>query len=88
MRTNEDHARQDKSAVRHGLSFRDIYLLAATADTEEHSANGAVQGLSGWIACYPKTRLAGTVFCGGVKAAGEVKGNKKLIEAYEMGKNI
>ncbi|HBV42468.1 MAG TPA: NADPH-dependent FMN reductase [Desulfovibrio sp.] len=68
--------------------FRDIYLLAAAAEDGGHAADGAVQGLSGWTACYPKSRLAGVVFCGGVNAVGEIKGNRKLIEAYEMGKNV
>ncbi len=68
--------------------FRDIYLLAAAAEDDGHAADGAVQGLSGWTACYPKSRLAGVVFCGGVNAVGEIKGNRKLVEAYEVGKNV
>lgn len=40
--------------------------------------DGAVTGLSGWIACFPKAHLAGYVFCGGVNAVGEIKGNAVL----------
>ena len=35
-----------------------------------------------------ESRLAGTLFCGGVNDAREIEGNAKLQEAYEMGKNV
>lgn len=68
--------------------FRDIYLLAAAADSEESAMDGAVSGLQGWIACFEKARLAGKVFAGGVGAAGEIKGHPSLKMAYGMGLNI
>ena len=43
-------------------AFREVYLLAAAAEEEEHTMDGAVNGLRGWLACFPKARLAGTVF--------------------------
>jgi hypothetical protein len=45
-------------------------------------------GLMGWIDCYPKSLLAGTLFCGGVNNAREIEGNPKLQEAYELGKRV
>lgn len=66
--------------------FRDVYLLAAAADNEESAVEGAVHGLSGWIACFPKSRLAGVVF-GGVGAVGEIAGNPALEKAYAMRKS-
>lgn len=69
-------------------AFREIYLLASAADTDEHAVDGAVKGLSGWIACFPKAHLAGTVFCGGVNGVGEIKGNIMLEKAYQTGKNV
>lgn len=68
-------------------AFRDIYLLASAADADEHTSDGAVKGLSGWIACFEKARLAGTVFGGGVDAVGDIKGHAALQQAYEMGEN-
>ena len=53
--------------------FRDVYKRAET-------------GLTGWIDCYPKSRIAGTLFCGGVNDAREIEGNPKLQEAFELGK--
>lgn len=68
--------------------FRDVYLLTTAAEDEEETPKGAETGLTGWIDCYPKSRLAGALFCGGVNEAREIAGNKKLQEAFEMGKNI
>ena len=68
--------------------FRDIYLLAAAAVEEEHTVDGAVTGLQGWIDCFEKARLAGTVFAGGVTSVGEIQGHPALKQAHEMGKNV
>lgn len=69
-------------------SFRDIYLLATAADEDTEAMDGAITGLKGWIACFEKARLAGTVFAGGVDAVGAIHGHKALKEACEMGKNV
>ena len=68
--------------------FRDVYLPTTAAEDEEQTPKRAEMGLTGWIDCYPKSRLAGTLFCGGVNDAHEIQGNSKLQEAYEMGKAI
>ena len=68
--------------------FRDIYLLATATENEEETPKRAETGLAGWIDCYPKSRLAGTLFCGGVSMPRDIEGNGKLLEAYELGKNV
>ena len=68
--------------------FRDIYLLATAAEEDGHTADGAVTGLMGWISCFEKAHLAGTVFAGGVTSVGEIQGHPALKQAYEMGKGI
>ncbi len=68
--------------------FRDVYLLTTAAEDEEETPKRAETGLTGWIDCYPKSRLAGTLFCGGVNEPREIEGSSKLQEAFEMGKNI
>ena len=68
--------------------FRDVYLLTTAAEDEEQTPKRAETGLTGWIDCYPKSHLAGTLFCGGVNDAREIEGNPKLQEAYELGKSI
>ncbi|MCQ2226259.1 MAG: flavodoxin family protein [Paludibacteraceae bacterium] len=67
--------------------FRDVYMLTTAAEDEEFVPKRAEAGLTGWIDCYPKSRLAGTLFCGGVNDPRDIEGNAKLQAAYEMGKN-
>jgi multimeric flavodoxin WrbA len=69
-------------------AFRDIYMLSAAAEDEEGVDGRAVSGLEGWIACFERARLAGTVFAGGVNDPGEIAGHPALRKAYEMGKAI
>lgn len=68
--------------------FRDIYLLTTAAEDDADAPKRAEIGLTGWIDCYPKSRLAGTLFCGGVNAPKDIAGNPKLQEAYKMGERI
>ena len=69
-------------------AFRDVYFIATAAEDEEYVWQRAKSGLEGWIECFPKARLAGCVFCGGVTEAKEVLGNTAMDKAYEMGKNL
>lgn len=68
--------------------FRDIYLLAAAAEENEHTVDRTVTGLMGWIDCFEKARLAGTAFAGGVTSVGQIQGRPALKKAYEMGKSV
>lgn len=69
-------------------TFRDIYLLTTAADNGETAADGAVKGIEGWISCFEKANLAGTVFAGGVDEPGQIKGHSSLEKAYSLGKNV
>lgn len=68
--------------------FRDIYMITSAAEDEPSTPERAVSGLTGWIDCFEKARLAGTVFAGGVNGPDEVKGHPALAEAYTAGKNV
>ena len=68
--------------------FRDDYLLTTAAEDEEETPKRAEAGLTGWIDCFPKSRLAGTLFCGGVNDPREIEGNAKLQDAFELGKAV
>lgn len=68
--------------------FRDIYMLTSAAEDEQSTPERAVMGLTGWIDCFEKSRLAGTVFAGGVNAPEEIKGHPALAEAYAVGNKI
>lgn len=68
--------------------FRDVYMLSTAADDGPHVADRAVNGLEGWIECFAKAELAGSLFAGGVTAPGEIANHPALVKAYDMGKNI
>ena len=68
--------------------FGDIYLLSTAAEDEQGVDKRAVYGLEGWIECFERARLAGTVFAGGVNGPGEIKGHAALKTAYDMGQNV
>ena len=68
--------------------FRDIYLLAAAGEDLETTAQGTVEGVSGWIRCFDKTRLADVIFAGGIMEKGEIEKHPALTRAYQAGKNL
>ena len=68
--------------------FRSVYALTAAAEDEPHVPERAVSGITGWIDCYEKAKLAGSVFAGGVTDAGSIAGHPALQQAHEMGKRV
>jgi multimeric flavodoxin WrbA len=69
--------------------FRKVYMLTTAAEDEDHVPEKAVSGLQGWVDCFGKAELAGTLFCGGISDPGEASGKKnELDEAYEFGKTL
>lgn len=68
--------------------FRDIYLLASAAEEEDTAMDRAITGLGGWIACFDKAQLKGTLLAGGVTDVGDIKEKTVLNQAYEMGKAV
>lgn len=68
--------------------FTDVYMLTSAADTDETTPKRAVSGLEGWIECFDRSHLAGTVFAGGVTDPGEIASHPALEEAYRMGKSV
>lgn len=68
--------------------FTDIYLLTAAAENEPSVPSRAEGGLTGWIDCFERARLAGSVFAGGVEGPGEATGHPALAQAYNMGNQI
>lgn len=83
MKTMLDRANPLYSA---DYKFRDVYLLATAADEDEQAVDGAEKGLRGWISCFTKAALAGSVFAGGVDEPGEIENHPALEKAYRMGR--
>lgn len=68
--------------------FRDIYFLSTAADADSHAADIAINGIGGWIACFSKAQLKGTVLGAGAEAVGDIQNNPAMKKAYEMGKGV
>lgn len=68
--------------------FTDIYMLTSAAEDEPTTPHRAITGLTGWIDCFDRAHLAGSVFAGGVNDQGEINGHPALKEAYELGRKI
>jgi multimeric flavodoxin WrbA len=69
--------------------FRKVYMLSVAAEDEEITPVKAVNGLQGWVDCFDKATLAGSLFCGGITDPAEAEGKEtELIEAYEFGKSL
>ena len=68
-------------------AFTDVYFLSSAAEDEEEVPERAVNGVEGWIECFERAHLAGSVFMGGVTAAGEKPDHPALEEARELGRN-
>lgn len=61
--------------------FKDVYLMTAAAEDAPNVPQRAISGMEGWIDCFERARLAGTVFMGGVTSAGENPNHPALKEA-------
>lgn len=70
-------------------AFREICLLAASADENRDSMDGAVKGLQGWIDCFERAKLAGVLRGTGLDAVGTAKNAPLVLKAaYDMGKTL
>ncbi len=68
--------------------FRDIYLITTSAEAGEHIPERAVNGLKGWIDCFPKAQFCGLVNGGGNEAPKDAESHQDAMQAaYEMGRN-
>lgn len=70
------------------MKNKEFYFIATAAEDDEKIMDRIVTSFSGFLDCLENPAVRGTVFCGGVWHAGEIKGNAALQKAYEMGKNI
>ena len=69
-------------------AFTKVYLLAAATENEPETVEGAVKTVQGWVDCFERCALAGTVFAGGVTDVGEIAGHPALEKAYQLGKEL
>ena len=69
--------------------FRRVYLLSVAAEDWDEVPEKAVSGLRGWVDCFEKAELAGSLFCGGISDPAEATGKKKALDrAYQFGRTL
>lgn len=69
-------------------TFRSVYLLATAAESDPATVEGSITGLQGWIDCFEKASLKGTIFAGGVTAPEDIASHPALKQAYEAGLSL
>ena len=69
-------------------AFTKAYLLATAAEDGEETVEGTVKAVQGWVDCFERCKLAGTVFAGGVNDVGDIAGHPALEKAYQMGMEV
>ena len=69
-------------------SFKDIYLIAAAADSGEYAMDGAIKGVQGWIDCFEGVSLSGVIYGVGADEAGAVLSTPAPDKAYAAGKSV
>ena len=77
-----------KGAREAGNQVETVYLLATAAENAPETFAGTEKAVQGWVDCFPRCALVGTVFAGGVNGAGEIAGHPALEQAYQMGKEV
>ncbi len=69
-------------------AFTKAYLLATAAEDGPETVAGSEKAVQGWVDCFPRCELAGTVFAGGVTDVGKIARHPALEKAHQMGKEI
>ena len=69
-------------------AFSEAYLLATAVEDGRSTFDGAKKAVQGWVDCFSRCTLAGTVFAGGVDGVGEIAGHPALEQARQMGMGI
>ena len=68
--------------------FREVYVISASTDSDNHSADRLISGIKGWIECFPNVKLCGTICGAGAGKPESVKNHSAFSQAYYMGKEV
>lgn len=69
-------------------AFTKAYLLASAAEDSPETFKGTEKAVQGWVDCFQRCTLAGTVFAGGVNEVGDIAGRPALEKACQMGREV
>ncbi len=67
---------------------KEFYYIVTMADEELASADTTLSCFRGYADCVNGAKEKGVIIGNGVYEKGTVSGTDKIIEAYEMGKNV
>lgn len=70
------------------MKNKEFFYLTACADSEESTADWAINGFRGFVMCLPNPTERGMVKAIGMGRKGAVKGSQYEIAAYNLGKQI
>ena len=68
--------------------FKEVYLLATSAEDETSAMDGAIKCVQGFIDCFDDVELKGVVYGAGVEGVGEITNTKALNQAYTAGETV
>ena len=69
-------------------NFKEVYLLATSAENDESAMDGSVTAIQGWIDCFDGVSLTNVLIAIGVDSKGEIIDTDFPHKAYEMGKAV
>ena len=68
--------------------FKEVYLLATSAEDDEHAMDGSVKDIQGWIDCFEGVELKSVLRGIGVNDKGDILKTDFPALSYTLGKNI
>ena len=69
--------------------FTEVYLIATSAEEGEEALSRAINGLEGFVECYPRCSLKDVIDGSGINEVNEALNFKdKMQSAYLAGKNV
>lgn len=68
--------------------FKEVYLIATSADENENAMDGAVTAIQGWVDCFDGVGIKGVIRGVGVTDKGEIKGTNIMKKAFDMGAKV
>lgn len=67
------------------MKNKEFYFIATAAEEDETIMDRIVANFMGFLDCLENPTVKGTLFCGGVWHAGEIKGSPKLPGGHTNG---
>ena len=79
----------DRTCARYTeIRDKEFYFIVTAADTQKPAMERTLEGFRGFTSCLDRAMEKGIIYGTGVWNLGEIKGNKVMTLAYEMGKVV